>query len=102
MKRNADNHLNDSKALIVDDDEPGELDVLKYKVTGNQLTSTDLADDLEETLDDDDLLAENNWSDLEDQQVSPASVSEQDVEADDDLATDDGNPDTDSDESMEE
>ncbi|XP_017105800.2 WD repeat-containing protein 43 isoform X2 [Drosophila bipectinata] len=79
MKRNADNHLNDSKALIVDD-EP---------------------DDLEETLEDDNLLSENNWSDLEEQQVSPASVSEQDVEADDDLATDDGNPDTDdSDESM--
>ncbi|KAH8402003.1 hypothetical protein KR009_009087 [Drosophila setifemur] len=67
MKRNSDNHLNDSKALILDDDP-----------------------DLE-----DNLLTESNWSDLEDQDASSKSTSEDIAADDDDLTTE-----TDSDESM--
>lgn len=77
MKRNADNHLNDGNALVLDEypDEP--------------------IDAPEDTL-----LAENNWSDLEDQQGSSKSISDDELVADDDLATDDLNADTDSDEPM--
>lgn len=69
MKRNADNHLNDNKALILDED-PDEPDPE----------------------------AETNWSDLEeDQPGSPKSPLEDELVADDDLATDDGNADADTD-----
>ncbi|KAH8285418.1 hypothetical protein KR054_008962 [Drosophila jambulina] len=72
MQRNADNHLNDSNVLVVEEDpeEPAE-----------------------------ELEAENNWSDLEDQKEggSAKSISDDDLEADDDLATDDVNAETDSD-----
>ncbi|XP_017132970.1 WD repeat-containing protein 43 [Drosophila elegans] len=78
MKRNADNHLNDSNALILDEDPDEPTEALE-----------------------DSLLAENNWSDLEDQQGSEKGISDDDeLVADDDLATDDVNADTDSDESM--
>ncbi|XP_020800954.1 WD repeat-containing protein 43 [Drosophila serrata] len=72
MRRNADNHLNDSNALIVEED------------------SEEPAEDLE---------AETNWSDLEDQKEagSGKSISDDELEADDDLATDDVNVETDSD-----
>ncbi|XP_017066098.1 WD repeat-containing protein 43 [Drosophila eugracilis] len=77
MKRNADNHLNDTNALILDEDpdEPNDAP-------------------------DDTLPTETNWSDLEDQEGSSKSISDDELAADDDLATDDNNADTDSDESM--
>ncbi|KAH8277800.1 hypothetical protein KR018_007623 [Drosophila ironensis] len=99
MKRNADTHLNDSKTLIVNDD-PGEwrISLIEFGVAN---TIDVVSDDSEGGLEDD-LLAENNWSDLEDGQASPKAFSNEDLGADDDVAIDDVDPDTDddSDESM--
>ncbi|KAH8348822.1 hypothetical protein KR084_011467 [Drosophila pseudotakahashii] len=96
MKRNADNHLNDSNALILDED-PGELliDRCSRSAEPIQLLAEDPTEAVEDTL-----VTENNWSDLEDQDDSSKVVSDDELAADDDLATDDVNADTDSDESM--
>jgi len=96
MKRNADNHLNDGNALVLDE-YPGEPPINSCARFEEQiqLFADEPIDAPEDTL-----LAENNWSDLEDQQGSSKSISDDELVADDDLATDDLNADTDSDEPM--
>ncbi|XP_033254742.1 WD repeat-containing protein 43-like [Drosophila miranda] len=66
MKRNADNHLNESNVLIVDEEEEDEpADTQSDSAKGD-----------------------SNWSDLEDQNISLNSIADEDLAADDDVAAD--------------